>query len=194
MDVRQNTVVNSSLITICETALNAALERIERNLLTFSKSFPDNSTRSGIYYPRMPRNDTVVGGNSGWTTGFWTGQLWLAFELTGSTRFKLAAQVHSESFRARLENRIDLDHHDLGFLYTPSTIADYRLTGSRRARDTAIGAAAELMKRYLPAAGIFQAWGQLNDPRCRHVYFRSGLHEDHGNADRQIESGIRRRL
>ena len=167
MEVHQNLVLDSSLTSIGKTALSAALERIERNLLTFSKSFPDNSTRSGIYYPRIPRNYTVVGGNSGWTTGFWTGQLWLAFELTGSTRFKLAAQEHSESFRARLENRIDLDHHDLGFLYTPSTIADYRLTRSHRARDTAIGAATELMNRYLPAAGIFQAWGHLNDAEQR---------------------------
>jgi unsaturated chondroitin disaccharide hydrolase len=150
-----------------DSALQVALHRVERNLQSFGDSFPDNSARNGVYAPRVPRKDSVVGGNSGWTTSFWTGQLWLAFDLTRNPTLKLAAQRHSESFHDRLENRVDLDHHDLGFLYTPSTIADYRLTGSLRARDTAIAAAADLMRRYLPGPGIFQAWGSPDDPEQR---------------------------
>lgn len=152
---------------VIESALQVALDRVEESIQDFSELFPDNSARNGIYYPRIPRNDAVVGGNSGWTTGLWTGQLWLAFEFTNNPQIKRVAQRHSESFYDRLKNRIDLDHHDLGFLYTPSTIADYRLTGSQQARATAIAAAGELMNRYLPGPGIFQAWGSLDDPEQR---------------------------
>ncbi len=149
---------------VLDSALQVALRRVAQNLDSFDSCFPDNSTRNGVYAPRVPRKDSVVGGNSGWTTGFWTGQLWLAFEMTGDARLKRAAQRHSQSFHDRLRNRVDLEHHDLGFLYTPSTIADHRLTGSPGARDTAVDAATELMRRYLPVPGIFQAWGSLDDP------------------------------
>lgn len=148
-------------------ALDAALAKVAANARVFADCFPENSTCGGVYHPRVPRKDTVVGGNSGWTTAFWTGQLWLTYQVSGDARWRELAQRHSASFTDRLRRGVDLQHHDLGFLYTLSSIADYRLTGSLAARATALAAASALMQRYLAAPGVLQAWGTLDDAEQR---------------------------
>lgn len=94
-----------------EGALHAATAQLRRNLETFTHVFPADTTTENVYPPRA-RND-------GWTTGFWTGMLWLAFELTHEERFRHAAVVQVEDFQARLRDHLDTDHHDLGFLLHP---------------------------------------------------------------------------
>jgi len=54
--------------------------------------------------------------------------------------------------------------HDLGFLFTLSACAQWRLTGDLQARHLAIQAAEELVKRYHPQGKHIQAWGQIDDP------------------------------
>lgn len=112
--------------------------------------------------------------DSVWTTSFWTGILWLVYEYTNDEKYKIEAQKHSESFRQRIENyyhkneeEAGLNHHDIGFLYSITTVADYKLTGSKRALETSIMAAELLDKRYIDTAKIFQAWGDMNDENQR---------------------------
>lgn len=102
--------------------------------------------------------------NNQWTNGFWTGELWLAYEFTGDNRFKEAAMAHTESFRERARKRIETDTHDLGFLYTPSCVAAYKLTGDSKARETALMAADLLLERFHERGQFLQAWGSLDDP------------------------------
>lgn len=45
------------------------------------------------------------------------------------------------SFDHRIRHKIEVDHHDMGFLYSPSCVAAYKLTGDAAARDAAISAA-----------------------------------------------------
>jgi unsaturated chondroitin disaccharide hydrolase len=141
-----------------ERAIGAALAAVDRNLAHFGDQFPEPSSRGGVY-PAMA--------NTEWTNGFWTGQLWLAYELSGAERFRVAAERHVASFDERQRLRIATNHHDLGFLYSLSCVAGYKLTGSEVAKNAALGAAELLMERFLPAAGIIQAWGDLNDPAQR---------------------------
>jgi unsaturated chondroitin disaccharide hydrolase len=141
-----------------EGAIHRALERIDRSLTTFTDLFPAPSSEKGIY---------AAIGNVEWTNGFWTGMLWLAWELTGAARYRQAAHRHVESFIDRVKRRVNIDHHDLGFLYTLSTCAAYRLTGDRIARAAGIAAAEILLGRFSPVAGVIQAWGDLSDPEQR---------------------------
>ena len=138
-----------------DTAIASALSRVDRNLAMFGDRFPAPASVEGVY----PLID-----NTEWTSGFWTGTLWLAYELTGAERYRDAAESHTESYARRIKDRINVDHHDLGFLYSLSCVACARLTGNRTAQDCAIAAADLLYARFLPQAGIIQAWGALNDP------------------------------
>jgi len=142
----------------CERAIDFILRKIDQNLPVFSGKFPAPVSVNNIY-PSIPNND--------WTTSFWTGMIWLAYEVTGKAKYRDAAEAQVQDFKYRLENRIATDTHDLGFLYILSCIACYKLTASEDAKATALKAADMLMERFFAKAGIIQAWGNLNDPRER---------------------------
>ncbi|MES2263004.1 MAG: glycoside hydrolase family 88 protein [Pseudomonadota bacterium] len=149
-----------------DAALADALARISANLPDFSASFPDDTTRANRYRLRVFAG-LADGANSGWTTGFWTGMLWLSYELSDDATFRAAAHAQLDSYAQRLVHRIQIDHHDLGFLFTPSCVAAWRIVADADARAVALRAADCLLQRYLPRAGIIQAWGDLNDPAQR---------------------------
>lgn len=153
--------------TSTDTAIAAALTTIRRSISTFGARYPDDTTTSDRYLVRPAADGIGLGGNRGWTTSFRTGQLWLAWELTGDDALRDAALVDAADFERRVRAEEDLDTHDLGFLYTLSTVAAWRLLGDEDARAASLLAADHLMRRFLEPAGIIQAWGDLSDPAQR---------------------------
>ncbi|BEL06993.1 glycoside hydrolase family 88 protein [Actinoplanes sichuanensis] len=139
------------------TAVSAALRTIDANIAEFGDRYPDDTTVDDRYRPRPA--------NTGWTTSFWPGMLWLAYDLSGDEGYQKAASGHVRSFVERVDQEIDLDTHDLGFLYTLSCVTAWRRTRDPEAKRAALSAADHLMRRVLPSAGIIQAWGDLADPR-----------------------------
>jgi len=138
-----------------DDALARVTRKLDKNIVAFGDKFPGEACENGIW----PRTENVE-----WTTSFWPGQLWLAWEMTGKAHYRQAAESYLSSFAERINQRIDTATHDLGFLYTLSCISAWRLTGNKTARDTALQAADVLMERFHPLAKIIQAWGDLNDP------------------------------
>lgn len=136
----------------------AVLARIDRTLPQFVDLFPAPASEDGIYAPI----DNVE-----WTNGFWTGMLWLAWELSGKPVYRETAERHVLSFADRIERRINVDHHDLGFLYSLSACVAYRLTGSKIGLETGVSAARLLLDRFDPVANVIQAWGDMRDPAQR---------------------------
>ena len=116
-------------------AKELAVKLVEANLAEFTDRFPDSNS-SGNFYPQTD--------NVEWTTGFWTGQIWLAYEETcreeshaaeeAKEALRHAGEVQVESFLDRIMRRVDVDHHDMGFLYSPSCVAAYMLTGNETAK------------------------------------------------------------
>jgi unsaturated chondroitin disaccharide hydrolase len=143
---------------LLQESIAFVLAKIDRNLGRFTDRFPAPSSVGGVY-------DAIE--NVEWTSGFWTGMLWLAYEASGEKRYRDAAEVQVASFGRRASERINVDHHDLGFLYTLSCVSAHKLTGDETAKQAALEAARLLLHRYLPAAGIIQAWGDLTDPAQR---------------------------
>ncbi|NMP27308.1 glucuronyl hydrolase [Rahnella sp. SAP-1] len=131
------------------------LALISRNLTDFGDKYPAETCLDGQY----PLTENVE-----WTTSFWTGQLWLAWEMSGDEKFRHMAERHVRSFGLRIAGRVDTNTHDLGFLYTLSCVAAWRLTGNRQARGFSLLAAEALLERFHAKAKIIQAWGDLRDP------------------------------
>ena len=150
-----------------DAALAAALSTVARNVAEFGDRYPDDTTVADVYPVRAAKGGFPEGSNHGWTTSFWPGMLWLAYELTGDDAYRRAGERQVQSFADRVEREVDLDTHDLGFLYTLACVAPWRLTGDPRAKKVAIDAAGHLMERFLEPAGIIQAWGDLSNPEQR---------------------------
>ena len=136
------------------SALDTAAELVKKNTDEFFDCFPTANSENDFYGKSY---------NTDWTEGFWTGEVWLAYERCGDERLKEAALCQVESFLNRIENRINIDHHDMGFLYTPSCVAAYMLTGSEKGKKAALMAADNLMTRFQEKGQFFQAWGEMND-------------------------------
>jgi len=149
-------------------ALAGAVATVRRNLTAFGDAYPGDTTHDDRYALRPATEEFPEGGNRGWTTSFWAGLKWLAFELTGDEEFRASAERNAADFARRVRQGEDLDTHDLGFLYSLASVTTSRLGSDDAvradARDAALLAADHLMRRFLEPAGIVQAWGDLSDP------------------------------
>ena len=152
---------------LTDPAVTAAVGTVRRNLVAFPTGYPDDTTRAGRYPLRPAADGFGEGGNRGWTTSFWPGMQWLAWELTGEDGLREAGLRHARDFERRVRAGEDLETHDLGFLYSLACVAPWRLLGDESARSGALLAADHLMRRFLEPAGIIQAWGDLSDPAQR---------------------------
>lgn len=135
-----------------EAALTEASAIVEANLAEFTDYFPSSNSEGGFYQQTE---------NVEWTTGFWTGTIWLAYEYTKNERFKDAALKQTESFLKRIEEKTDVNHHDMGFLFSLSCVAAYKLTGSETGKKAALLAADHLAERYRENGKFLQAWGNV---------------------------------
>lgn len=142
-----------------KNAMAFAVEQVKRMLPDFTEKFPGSNSFDNFYVP---------GENVEWTTGFWTGEIWLAYENAKTEGekelYRKAGEIQVDSFLNRIEQRIDVAHHDMGFLYSLSCVAAYKLTGMEKAKKAALLAADNLVSRFQPKGEFLQAWGKMGAP------------------------------
>lgn len=138
-----------------EQAMDFCVKQVEANMDYFKEKFPYSCTKGG-QYPIIE--------NIEWTDGFWTGMLWLSYEYTKDEKYRELALKNVESFSNRVKKMIELDHHDLGFLYSLSCVSAYKITGNEVAKEAALLAADKLMERWQEKGHFLQAWGPKDSP------------------------------
>ncbi len=101
-----------------------------------------------------------------WTNGFWEGMLWLMYAQTGDTYYKeLGNRMEKVLDRLLLgmtEYGIDPLHHDVGFMWLHSAVADYRLTGNPASRTRGLIASNYLSSRFNIKGKYIVAWGGID--------------------------------
>lgn len=135
-------------------AIEDAVQKTRFNITRFGELFPHVSTEG---------KDYMLNANDEWTDGFWSGLLWLCYEVTNDSEFRLAARRTVESFRDRLKKNIALEHHDIGFLYSLSSKAQWMVEENGSAMILTIHAAEKLMERWREQGSYIQAWGPIGD-------------------------------
>ncbi len=120
---------------------------------------PYTTDENGCYDDRCDNSKTWGRGDgvSWWTNGFWGGVLWHVFENTGNPRIAEIAKVSEVLLDQSIESYYGL-HHDVGFMWLPTAVADYRLTGDLDARRRALHAANILAGRFNPVGKFIRAW------------------------------------
>ncbi|MBQ4900239.1 glycoside hydrolase family 88 protein [Paenibacillus sp. Marseille-P2973] len=140
-----------------EQALEDALQKLQRNIANHPGQLPHITERTGSLSYEWD-------GNWDWIEGFYIGMMWLAYEYKREPVYRDAAESYLANFQDRLDRHVALDHHDIGFLYSLSAVAQWRVTGSEEAKELALRAADLLVGRFRPQIGIIQAWGKEGDP------------------------------
>lgn len=97
-----------------------------------------------------------------WTNGFWGGMMWLMYQDTQDERYAEIARISEYRMEKCFEDYYGL-HHDVGFMFQPTAVADYRLTGNPRSRKIAMHAANLLAGRFNPVGKFIRAWNDLED-------------------------------
>ncbi len=141
-------------------ALENAVSQVKKNLPHFTDNFQINVSQDGFY----PKSENVS-----WTSGFWTGQIWLSYEHTKDEVFKNSALKQVDSFKNRIDEMIDINNHDMGFLFSLSCVSAYKLVGSETGKAAALSAANYLISRYRSKGKFIQAWGPIGDADCQRL-------------------------
>lgn len=99
-----------------------------------------------------------------WTNGFWAGMLWQMYQSSGREIYKETAKKSELVMEQDLAGFVGL-HHDVGFQFLHTAVADYRLTGDEKAKVMGLHAANLLAGRFNPAGGFIRAWNDGNGPK-----------------------------
>lgn len=132
------------------------LDRVEKKLKIMAPeigaNFPTSHVMTGEWDPHGKKANI-----SGWTTAFWPGMMWLMYIKTGDEMFKKFAEGCEE----KLDEAFDIFtgiHHDVGFMWSLSAVADYKLTGNEKSRARALHAATILAGRFNHKGKYIRAW------------------------------------
>ncbi|MFC0215822.1 glycoside hydrolase family 88 protein [Paenibacillus chartarius] len=130
-----------------DEAWEQTVRKVERTSKRIGSGYPHASV-GGSYVLEQPY---------WWTAGFWPGQLWLLYAGTGSEDFRRIAEQCENGLDAVLEQYYKLDH-DMGFMWTLTSIAQYKLLGSEDSKRRALIAANMLVGRLNLKGRYIRAW------------------------------------
>ncbi|MGN0773448.1 MAG: glycoside hydrolase family 88 protein [Candidatus Ventricola sp.] len=91
-----------------------------------------------------------------WTNGFWPGEMWAMYRMTGEEMYRAEA-IRAEEMLDDAFRDYDHLHHDVGFMWLISSGANVRMTGDDAARKRTQLAASLLAGRFNPL-GFIRAW------------------------------------
>lgn len=138
-------------INDCETQLEIAVPK-----LTDLTKHPRLIETNGTEWKEVTNNKLV------WTSGFYPGILWYAYQVTGNERWKNEAIKRTEVFE---EYKNITEHHDIGFMMFPAYGNGYEIGGKKEYKDVLLASAKSLASRFNPKVGTIRSWSNKMHPR-----------------------------
>lgn len=155
-------VCGMSLLTACSIPETAAPEWYENAVKTSGsqllymaeqlKDVPDTAC-----FPRSIHADGSyrLENAKDWTSGFYPGSMWLAYDLTGDE----ALAVEARKYTNRLEDiQYYTGNHDIGFMMFCSYGHALRLKPESKDKQILINSSESLCKRFSPEVGLIRSW------------------------------------
>ncbi|KRE32615.1 glycoside hydrolase family 88 protein [Paenibacillus sp. Soil522] len=123
------------------------------------------SSRIGARFPHASVDGTyVLEAPHWWTAGFWPGLLWLLYRDSESKddRYKDIAEACEQQLDEVLAGYDRLDH-DIGFMWSLTSVARYKLLGEEQSRRRALLAASVLSGRFNIKGNYIRAWNPWSE-------------------------------
>jgi len=135
--------------------INATFDKIVNKMDKVSERTGDKipySTVDGLYDDRS--SDIYW-----WTNGFWGGMMWIMYHSTKDEKYRKIA----ESVENKLDEALygyDGLHHDVGFMWLPTSVTNYKITGNESSKRRGLIAANILAGRYNLVSEHIRAWNE----------------------------------
>lgn len=155
-------VLGMSLLTACSIPKTDAPEWFENAVKTSNsqllymaeqlKDVPDTAC-----FPRSTKPDGSyrLENAKDWTSGFYPGSMWLAYELTGDEVLAEEARKYTN----RLEDiQYYTGNHDIGFMMYCSYGQALRLKPEPKDKQTLVNSSESLCVRFSPEVGLIRSW------------------------------------
>lgn len=121
------------------------------------------SRRIGARFPHASQGGQyVLEEPHWWTAGFWPGLLWLLYRESRDERLRSIAEECEAKLDAVIAGYYKLDH-DIGFMWTLTSVARYKLTGEEESKRRALLAANLLIGRFNVQGRFIRAWNPWNE-------------------------------
>jgi unsaturated chondroitin disaccharide hydrolase len=152
--------------------LNRVVEKISIKMDWVSEKSKDKipyTTLNGTHDDRSASGDWhVVDGLNWWTNGFWGGMMWQMYHETGNEKYAKIAQISEQRMDQCFVDYYGL-HHDVGCMWLPTAVTNYKITGNSESAKRAMHAANLLAGRFNPVGKFIRAWngflGEESDNR-----------------------------
>ena len=112
------------------------------------------SAETRLYEEDLGTSDPVW-----WTNGFWSGMMWQMYHATEKELYKKTAELNEAALDKAFEIYTGL-HHDVGFMWLHTAVANFRLTGNERSKARGLHAAHLLAGRYNPRGKYIRSWNR----------------------------------
>lgn len=138
-----------------DQALQYCVEKAKVTMagLTDTDSLPRNILQGQTEWDKVGIHD--------WTSGFWPGILWYAYETSGDSTILVNAREFTEPLRGVL--KVPVDNHDLGFMLYCSFGNGLRLTQDSAYHDFLLVGADSLATLYNPKVGTILSWPAMRE-------------------------------
>ena len=166
----ENSDIDIALIAVPDrfkTAYTIDRDKLESAALAATAKLLERWEEGGNSFPATCSTDYqyVYGANNNWTAGMYTGTYLMAYQLTGNKVFADIVNDHIDTFVYRVENRVGMDDHDVGFVFVPSCVGAYKVLGSEEAKIAAVKAVKDYYGTGYSQAGKFiirshKSWNQ----------------------------------
>ncbi len=131
------------------------LEKVAKKLTAIAPKvgadFPDTDRKTGEW---MIKDCNPLA----WTAGYWPGMMWLMYLKTNDEMFRKIAEECEEKMDIGFTEGWRQLHHDVGFMWYLTSVANYKITGNEMSRIRASHAASILASRFNPTANAIKAW------------------------------------
>lgn len=146
LSVAKNNNANNWIKPSIETAafqLNLTAKKIQN--LTDTTAFPRSACKGKL---------KLVDAKD-WTSGFFPGSLWYAYELTGNEKLAQAARYYTDKL---VNIQYYKENHDVGFMMLCSYGNALRLKPNKGDSSILINSAKSLCTRFCPQVGLIRSW------------------------------------
>lgn len=140
-----------------EKTLEKVKQKLSRTAPAVGDAFFPYTTKDGKFI--NPYDEAL---NDWWTNGFWVGILWMMYEATKEPMYREYAEKLEKKLDAVIED-FDALHHDVGFMWLLSSVANYRITGNAASKKRGLHMANTLAGRFNPNGNFIRAWNTKDD-------------------------------